>query len=85
MDNIEIDFDKLLKYSEELVDYEDVLPLLIRAVIMKQWTRNLNKKGKLPLIREQCITTKPRNYTEAVQELKEWCSKNKEYEDIILK
>jgi len=85
MDNIEVDFDKLLKYSEELVDYENVLPLLIRAVIMKKWTSNLNKKGLLPVIRKQCIATKPKDYDEAVTELKKWCEQNKEYKDIIIK
>ena len=81
---VDVDFDKLLEYSVELVDYDGVLPLLVRAVIMKQWTNNLNKKGLYKDIIKECAETKPTNYTEAVNELKVWCNQNPDYQDIII-
>ena len=79
----EIDFDKLLEYSKDLVDYEDVLPLLIRAVIITEWSRNLNRKGLWIDINKRCVETKPHTYNEAVKELAEWCNENTDYKDII--
>jgi hypothetical protein len=81
---VEVDYDKLLEYSEVLVDYDGMLPLLIRAVIMEEWTRNLNNKGLYLKVISECCKNRPHNYTEAVNELKEWCKHNKEYKDILI-
>ena len=81
---ITVDFDRLLEVKDELVDYEDVLPLLIRAVILKKWSDNLNRKGLWVQINKECVETKPSTYEEAVSELKEWCKKNPKYKDLVV-
>lgn len=81
----EIDFDKLLETSQELTDYEGVLPLLIRAVIINEWSKNLNKKGLWVEINKQCVDTKPKTYEDAVKELEDWVKDNNEYKDLIKK
>lgn len=81
--DVEVDFDKVIEYSEELTDYDGKLPLLVRAIIMKKYTRNLNKKGLYNKVMQECVETKPHTYDEAVKELTEWCNKNQEYKDMI--
>lgn len=80
----EVDFDRLLEVKDEFVDYEGVLPLLIRAVILKKWSNNLNKKGLWIDVNKECVATKPKSYHEAVDELKEWCNKNPQYKDLVV-
>ena len=75
----EVDFDKILEYSEELKTYDGKLPLLIRAVIMKDYTKNLLKTGSYNKVMSECVGTKPHTYSEAVQELSDWIKENSEY------
>lgn len=79
----EVDFDKILEYCENLITYEGKLPLLVRAVIMKQYSKNLMKKGIYFEVMSECVNTKPHTYAEAVKELTEWVKDNKEYKDMI--
>ena len=79
-----VDFDKILEVKDELGDYEGVLPLLIRAVILKKWSNNLNKKGLWVEVNKECLATKPKSYTEAVKELEDWCKNNPSYHDLII-
>lgn len=79
----EVDFDKILEYSKNLITYEGKLPLLVRAVIMKQYSKNLMKKGIYSEVMSECANTKPRTYTEAVKELTDWVKENKEYTDML--
>lgn len=79
----EVDFDRLLEVSDDLVDYGGKLPLLIRAVIMKQYTKNLIKKGIYKEVMSECSNTKPHTYDEAVEELSEWVKQNQEYKELI--
>ena len=79
----EVDFDKILEYSETLITYEGKLPLLVRAVIMKPYSKNLMKKGIYSEVMSECANTKPHNYNDAVKELTEWVKENKEYKDMI--
>lgn len=81
---VEVDFDKLLDYSTELVEYEDVLPLLVRAVIINKWSRNCNRKGIWVNINKECVDTKPKTYDDAVKELVDWVKDNPEYKDMII-
>ena len=81
---MEVDFDKLLEVKDDFLEYEDVLPLLIRAVIINKWSRNLNRKGLWVEINKKCVDTKPHTYNEAVKELSDWCKKNPEYKDLII-
>lgn len=80
---VEVDFDKLLDYSDELKTYEGSLPLLVRAVIMKEHSRNLMKLGLYNEIMREYAQSRPHTYSEAVKELEKWCKKNKDYKDII--
>ena len=82
---ITVDFDKLVERSDELVDYDGKLPLLVRAIIMKKWTDNLNRKGLYAKIIKECVDTKPHTYDEAVRELNNWCEENTDYKDFIKK
>ena len=79
----EVDFDKLLEVSDDLVDYGGKLPLLIRAVIMKQYSKNLIKKGIYAQVMRECSNSKPRSYEESVEELSEWVKQNQEYADLL--
>lgn len=80
---LEVDFDKVIEYSEELTDYEGKLPLLVRAIIMKKYTRNLNKKGLYNQVMKECVVSKPHSYGEAVTELNEWVQDNPQYNNMI--
>ena len=81
---VEVDFDRLLERCDELVEYEDVLPLLVRACIMTEWTRNLNKKGLYLDVIKKCVESNPRTYDDAVNELRDWCDMNEIYKDFLL-
>lgn len=83
MGEISVDWDRLLEVKDELVDYEGVLPLLIRSVIINRWSRNLNKKGLWVGINKKCLDTKPKSYDDAVKELFDWCKDNPKYKDLI--
>ena len=82
---VEVDFDKLIEYSDELKTYDGGLPLLIRAIIMKQHSKHLMNLGLYDTIMSEYAQSKPHTYTEAVKELTDWCSKNTDYKDIIKK
>ena len=79
----EVDFDKLLEYCDDLITYEGKLPLLVRAVIMKEYSENLNKKGLYDKVMRECVETKPHTYDGAVGELMRWCTENQKYKDMI--
>lgn len=81
---MEVDFDKLIEASQELKKHEGFLPLLIRAIIMRQHSKTLRKCGIYEKTIRKEIETKPKTYEEAVKELNEWCKKHKEYSNIIL-
>lgn len=80
---MEVDFDKLIEASKELKKHEGFLPLLIRAIIIRQHTKTLRKCGLYEKIIREEIQTKPKTYDEAVKELDEWCKEHKEYSNII--
>ena len=80
----EVDFDKLLEVCDDLTDYNGKLPLLIRAVVMKKYSKKLLKKGIYNEVMSECVNTKPHTYDEAVQELSEWVQENKEYKNLII-
>lgn len=82
---MEVDFDKIIEYSDELKTYEGALPLLVRAIIMKQHSKHLMKLGLYDTVMGEYAQSKPHTYTEAVKELNEWCKANKEYKDIIIR
>jgi hypothetical protein len=81
----EANYDKILEVCDELTDYDGVLPLLIRAVVMKKYSRKLKKKGLYHNVIRECIRTKPHTYEEAVKELQDWVKVNNDYEDLIKK
>ena len=79
----EVDFDKIDEKADEFKRYEGFLPLLIRAIIIKQHTKTLRKCGLYETVIRQEIQTKPQTYDEAVNELAEWCNENEEHIDLI--
>ena len=79
----EVDFDKIVTASETLKKHEGFLPLLIRAIIMKQHTKTLKKCGLYEEVISKEISTKPQTYDEAVKELEDWCKEHTEYENLI--
>ncbi len=79
----EVDFDRILEVCDDLATYEGKLPLLIRAVVMRKYSKNLLKKGIYSQVMSECANTKPRSYEEAVEELSDWTKENKDYKDLI--
>ncbi len=81
--SLKIDFDKLIEASDDLKKYEGFLPLLIRAIIMRQHSKTLKKAGIYEKVINKEIRTKPKTYDGAVKELEKWCNENKEYKKVI--
>ena len=81
---VEVDFDKIVDYSEELIDYQGFLPLLLRNLIMDKWSKQLFKNDLYYEIIQECVDTKPHNYDDAVKELVDWVKHNPQYKDLII-
>ena len=80
---VSVDFDRISERCNELIDYPQALPLLIRCLIMRKWMNNLEKKGLYEKVIRECKDTMPKDYDEACNELYDWCKNNKDYMDLI--
>ena len=79
----EVDFDKIVDISDDLIEYEGFLPLLVRALIMDKWSLHLMDIGEYDEIMRKCGENKPHTMDDAVNELIMWINENKEYEYLI--
>lgn len=80
---IDVDFDRIADRSDELIEYDGFLPLLIRALIIDKWSDYLLSVGKYDEVMDECSRNKPHTLNEAVKELVAWVKDNKDYKDLI--
>ena len=81
---VEIDYDKIAEISDDFIEYDGVLPLLIRCLIFRKWCKHLMKIGEYDSIMKECIDTMPKDFDEAEKELIDWVKNNPQYKDIII-
>ena len=80
---VEVDYNKIMDYSDELINYDSMLPLLVRTVIMSEWCNHLRSVGVYDEVINECILTKPHNDKEALKELTDWLKDNPKYKDMV--
>ena len=80
---VDIDFDMIADRSDDLINYDGFLPLLIRALIMDKWCNHLLNIGKYDDVMVECSENQPITFDDAIDELIVWIEDNKEYIDLI--